>query len=125
MQDPIAIRYNDTSVLENFHAAEGFALMANPRFNIFTGMTPEARSSARYTIIQTVLATDLAQGQKYVSAFKAKSAVDNIGTSNGERRELTALLSCSHAITRRPLAVAAAARCCCRYVQRTSCSSCR
>lgn len=33
--DPLAVTYNDVSVLENFHAAEGFKMMLDPRFDIF------------------------------------------------------------------------------------------
>lgn len=33
--DPLAIIYNDSSVLENFHASEGFKLMMDPMFDIF------------------------------------------------------------------------------------------
>jgi len=64
--DPIALRYNDESVLENFHAAEGFALMAHPsnKYNLLARMPLEQRNASRYTIIRTVLATDLAQGQR-------------------------------------------------------------
>jgi hypothetical protein len=58
---PIALRYNDESVLENFHAAEAFAVMANERHNISASLTPQQRSTSRFTIIKTVLATDLAQ----------------------------------------------------------------
>lgn len=32
---PLAVTYNDTSVLENFHAAEGFKMMIDPKFDIF------------------------------------------------------------------------------------------
>lgn len=33
--NPLAVTYNDSSVLENFHAAEGFKLMLDPKFNVF------------------------------------------------------------------------------------------
>ena len=32
--DPLAVTYNDVSVLENFHAAEGFKMMLDPAFDI-------------------------------------------------------------------------------------------
>lgn len=32
--DPLAVVYNDASVLENFHAAEGFKMMLEPAFDI-------------------------------------------------------------------------------------------
>lgn len=33
--DPLALTYNDSSVLENFHASEGFKMMLHPKFDIF------------------------------------------------------------------------------------------
>ena len=33
--DPLALTYNDASVLENFHAAEGFKMMLDQNFDIF------------------------------------------------------------------------------------------
>jgi 3'5'-cyclic nucleotide phosphodiesterase len=33
-QDPLAITYNDQSVLENFHASESFKVMLDPKFAI-------------------------------------------------------------------------------------------
>ena len=42
--DPIALRYNDESVLENFHVAEGFGVMANPKCVAPTPPTPELSS---------------------------------------------------------------------------------
>ena len=32
---PLAVMYNDASVLENFHASEGFKTMIDPNFDIF------------------------------------------------------------------------------------------
>jgi hypothetical protein len=42
--------------------------MAHPngKYNLLGRMPPEQRTSSRYTIIRTVLATDLAQGQRCV-----------------------------------------------------------
>lgn len=33
--DPLAVTYNDASVLENFHAAEGFKMMLHQKFDVF------------------------------------------------------------------------------------------
>ena len=64
--DPLALRYNDESVLENFHVAEAFALMirggAGGRFDVLGGLAPEQRLAARFVMIKLVLATDLAPG---------------------------------------------------------------
>lgn len=38
--NPLAVVYNDCSVLENFHSSEGFRLLADPKFNIFKVSEP-------------------------------------------------------------------------------------
>lgn len=109
----LALRYNDESVLENFHAAEAFAVLAQERYNIMQSLTPSQRSTARFTIIKTVLATDLAQvrgdrevkmsaralpshshsrslpvlfqGGKFVTAFKAKSHLLTMGDNDEDK----------------------------------------
>jgi len=57
----LALRYNDESVLENFHAAEAFAVLSQDRYNIMQSLSTSQRSTARFAIVKTVLATDLAQ----------------------------------------------------------------
>jgi hypothetical protein len=59
-QDPVAILYNDQSVLENAHAASLFALMTSkPTANILASFSNEDRARARKTIIRGILATDM------------------------------------------------------------------
>jgi len=90
--DPIALRYNDDSVLENFHSAEAFAIMAHARYNILAVLSSEQRSACRFTIIKSVLATDLAQGQKYVNAFKAKMGVSDVGESDEDKLQVLQMM---------------------------------
>lgn len=60
-KDPIAIRYNDKAVLENFHAAEAFQDLTDPSVDIFQRMTPEEYRTARNIIVECVLATDMSR----------------------------------------------------------------
>ena len=87
--DPLALRYNDESVLENFHVAEAFALMirggAGGRFDVLGGLAPEQRLAARFVMIKLVLATDLAQGAKFTNMFKSKMGLPNMGESDEDR----------------------------------------
>lgn len=54
----LAIRYNDVSILENFHVAEAFELMLRHKeCDILAPLSREQRRECRETIIQMVLAT--------------------------------------------------------------------
>ncbi|CAM9907449.1 unnamed protein product, partial [Phaeothamnion confervicola] len=66
----LAVMYNDESVLENFHAAQGFRLLLEPRHNALTGWKSEDVRSFRLTFVKCVLATDLAHSVAYASKFK-------------------------------------------------------
>jgi cAMP-specific phosphodiesterase 4 len=54
---PLAIRYNDTAVLESHHAAVAFEVMAD--CNIFVGLEPKQYKTARKLVILAILATDM------------------------------------------------------------------
>lgn len=52
---PLALRYNDQSVLENHHAATTFAVLGDPKCNVLAGLSDEQRKEARKLIISTIL----------------------------------------------------------------------
>ncbi|RYG43417.1 3',5'-cyclic nucleotide phosphodiesterase, partial [archaeon] len=83
--DPIAIRYNDESVLENFHAAEGFLVMCQPKYNVLAHLDAARRTSMRQQMIKIILATDLSQGGRYVSAFTTRASVADMGQDDADR----------------------------------------
>ena len=83
----IALRYNDTSVLENFHCATGFRLMKkDPQADVLGSMIGprDAALVARRTIIHLVLATDLTSHQEHLGQFK-QVASKGAGSSSGNR----------------------------------------
>ena len=55
---PIAVRFNDQSVLENYHIVKAMELLQNSASNIFEGLTRAQYKQARSIIIDVVLATD-------------------------------------------------------------------
>ncbi|CAM9577773.1 unnamed protein product [Laminaria digitata] len=69
--DPLALTYNDASVLENFHAAEGFKMMLDQNFDIFKGWKPEDVKFFRHAYVKCILATDLALSLEYISKFQS------------------------------------------------------
>ena len=74
----IAIRYNDKSVLENFHIANIFKLVKQDKYNIFKPFKPEEYRIMRRRIIEGILATDMKKHQKVIGKIKNKSEVYNI-----------------------------------------------
>jgi hypothetical protein len=70
---PLAIRYNDQAVLENYHAAMAFKIMlGNEKCNIFENLTPENFKLARKHILHNVLATDMARHFGDMGKFKSR-----------------------------------------------------
>jgi len=67
---PLALRYNDQSVLENFHAASAFTLMNQAECNLIGHLTIAKASAIRKNIIAIVLATDLAKSFDIVGRFR-------------------------------------------------------
>jgi hypothetical protein len=76
---PLALRYNDQSILENMHASLAFQTMQeSPECNWIAQLTDgdvhQATGLKQYVrkgIISMVLATDMAKHQKYVEQLKA------------------------------------------------------
>lgn len=76
---PLAILYNDTSILESHHAAFGFEIARDHAgCNIFEGLENSEFIAIRKLIIQYVLATDLAQHFQILNKFKAKISQGNL-----------------------------------------------
>ena len=74
----IAIRYNDKSVLENYHIANIFKLIKKDEYNIFKPFRPEEYRIMRRRIVEGILATDMKKHQKVIGKIKNKSVVYNI-----------------------------------------------
>lgn len=68
----IAMRYNDISVLENFHIAQTFKLLSQDQYNILKHFKPEEYRILRRRMIEGIISTDMANHQKVLSATKAK-----------------------------------------------------
>ncbi|XP_037509576.2 high affinity cAMP-specific and IBMX-insensitive 3',5'-cyclic phosphodiesterase 8A-like [Rhipicephalus sanguineus] len=69
-QDPLAILYNDRSVLETHHAALGFKLtLSDEKVNIFQNMERDVYRSVRASIIDMVLATEMTKHFEHLSKF--------------------------------------------------------
>jgi len=58
-RDPLAVRYNDQSVLENHHAASGFGLILNNHASIIDCMPKEDSARLRAMVIGLIQTTDM------------------------------------------------------------------
>lgn len=83
----LAITYNDLSVLENFHAAQLFRLLANDESNILSGLSDDEYAQARRLIISCIIATDLSRYHVEITS-KFDACLRNFDKSNAEHRQL-------------------------------------
>ena len=75
----LAIKYNDQSVLENFHVSEGFNIIFNKQgCNIFENMSNDDYKICRKRIVNCVLATDMTLHGKELQFLKSKAQAYNI-----------------------------------------------
>jgi hypothetical protein len=82
-KNDLAIKYNDQSVLENYHVSEGFNIMLKKKnCNILESLPNDDYKICRKRIIQCVLATDMTQHNKLFQFLKLK--IKTFGIKNGE-----------------------------------------
>ncbi|KAG2501954.1 hypothetical protein HYH03_000452 [Edaphochlamys debaryana] len=67
--DPLAIRYNDRSPLENHHVAAVFGAMRRPGLDALAHLPKADRAAFRKQVIEMVLATDMKQHFALLSQF--------------------------------------------------------
>ncbi|XP_065200949.1 high affinity cAMP-specific and IBMX-insensitive 3',5'-cyclic phosphodiesterase 8-like isoform X2 [Planococcus citri] len=68
--DPLAILYNDISVLESHHASFTFKLtLADDKVNIFKGLDKETYKDLRQSIIDMILATEMTKHFEHLAKF--------------------------------------------------------
>ncbi|KAJ3332434.1 hypothetical protein HDU76_000247 [Blyttiomyces sp. JEL0837] len=69
---PLAIFYNDISVLEYHHASKAFEIAQAPETDIFAAFKPEHRKELRKLIIAMVVATDMSKHFEIINKLKSK-----------------------------------------------------
>ncbi|CAM9974154.1 unnamed protein product, partial [Phaeothamnion confervicola] len=95
-QSELALVYNDTSILENFHVSEAFRVMRQDRCNFMRDVDPATIRSIRDTVIPLVLATDLKFHFDLLGEFNSHlSDIQNeIGEESKTRTYLSAMKMC-------------------------------
>lgn len=71
-RDEIAVRYNDSSVLENLHTAKTFSLILTPGLDIFSKLTLEDYLKSRKMIIEMILETDMSRHFEILGKFRTR-----------------------------------------------------
>ncbi|GIL46288.1 hypothetical protein Vafri_3305 [Volvox africanus] len=69
ISDPLAVRYNDRSPLENHHCAASFGLLQRPELDFLAPLSKAERAGFRKMVIELVLATDMKQHFSILSHF--------------------------------------------------------
>ncbi|VDN51106.1 unnamed protein product [Dracunculus medinensis] len=71
-RQPLALIYNDQSVLENHHVALAFQLSLQPsnNVNIFARLTRDEFIALRQAVVDMVLATDMSRHFEYLTKFQ-------------------------------------------------------
>eukprot|EP00899_Mesostigma_viride_P018656 jgi/Mesvir1/26792/Mv20560-RA.2 len=70
--DTLALRYNDRTVLENYHVAEAFLLLAKPELNFLDVLDKDDFKYVRGVVIEMVLGSDLKRHFELLEAFKKR-----------------------------------------------------
>lgn len=88
-RSPLALLYNDQSVLENHHCSCLFKAILKPENDILSGLSKEAYNELRRIIIKMILATDFGKHFDYVGQFKSSIAnIDNLDVQKRETKDL-------------------------------------
>ena len=87
--------YNDTSVLEQHHCYEAFRILKRQDCNILATLSPEQSKLARKYIISCILATDLAEHNKWLELFKAKREKLNWDEFEDKKLIMCILVKCA------------------------------
>merc|ERR1712066_651087 len=94
-KSPLAVKYNDTAVLENHHIALGLEIMQGRGRNIFGTVGDQQLDQLKKTYTYAILQTDMAQHGKMVEELKANSAGQAFPfdvESEAGRRNLTGVM---------------------------------
>ena len=84
INSPLALLYNDRSVLENHHASASWKLLkSQSRFDFLSNLDSVEWKRFRFLILENILATDLSKHFTLIAEFNAKAKIRNGTSSNG------------------------------------------
>ncbi|KAI8900527.1 hypothetical protein BC833DRAFT_581649 [Globomyces pollinis-pini] len=96
-QNPLALRYNDSSVLEHFHSASIAEIFLQPDYDLLGPLTTEQRLYIREMVISMILATDMGSHFEWLGKFKNKLSTNsiNLENKNDKKMVLNIAIKCS------------------------------
>ena len=84
---PLAVLYNDKSVLENYHSRNTFQLLRKKESNIMENFTGEQRTIFRRNVISSIVSTDLGLHGEVVGKFGQLFNEESFARSSGSGEE--------------------------------------
>lgn len=73
----LALKYNDNSILENYHLSQTFKVLKKEKYNVFHNISESDLSLLRKLVIFLVLQTDMAQHQGQLEVIRKKFILKN------------------------------------------------
>ena len=70
-KDPLAVLYNDKSVLENHHLATLFSLINDEKHSIFSRFSPSDYKQTRSALIEMILSTDISDHSRLLTSIQS------------------------------------------------------
>eukprot|EP00696_Hemimastix_kukwesjijk_P016628 gnl/Hemi2/510_TR181_c0_g7_i1.p1 gnl/Hemi2/510_TR181_c0_g7~~gnl/Hemi2/510_TR181_c0_g7_i1.p1 ORF type:complete len:755 (-),score=290.59 gnl/Hemi2/510_TR181_c0_g7_i1:323-2587(-) len=93
-ESPLAIFYNDKSVLESHHAASGFGIMLKPDMNFLASAPKKTFKDLRSMIVDIILATDLSGHFDILGLFNTKTNTQSWKIREDQKDKLLFLKVC-------------------------------
>ena len=87
-QSPLALLYNDVSILENHHCSYACKVLARTENNVFANLEVEDDKMARSKLINCILATDMANHFDVINKFKIKVEATHFKKHKDDDRQI-------------------------------------
>jgi 3'5'-cyclic nucleotide phosphodiesterase len=74
----LAIRYNDTSILENYHVSKAFGGISKDTLNIFSNISKEEYRIIRKLMIKAIVDTDMSKHSRHINDIQSKFYINSM-----------------------------------------------
>eukprot|EP01105_Mastigella_eilhardi_P003073 TRINITY_DN1391_c0_g1_i8.p1 TRINITY_DN1391_c0_g1~~TRINITY_DN1391_c0_g1_i8.p1 ORF type:complete len:349 (+),score=84.26 TRINITY_DN1391_c0_g1_i8:132-1178(+) len=86
--NPLALEYNDMSVLEQMHTSRAFQLLHQPEYNFLANLSRQQFRTFRMLSISLIFATDMAKHMEIISEFNTLSKLGQLDVCKDAHRLL-------------------------------------
>jgi len=84
----LATLYNDSSVLENHHAATLFFMLEDESCNVFAQYSGDEYNKIRKQILENILFTDMSKHFAFLSEIKGMNSLDNFDAAGKQKPDI-------------------------------------